>query len=66
MELAQLVYAVEHEMAQSLADVMFVSTYWGYERKWTRETLLPFAEEMARRLAWDDARIKKEISALVM
>ena len=33
-------------MAQSLADVMFVSTYWGYERNWTHETLLPFAEEM--------------------
>ena len=49
-------------MAQTLADVMFVSTYWGYERNWTRETLLPFAEVMARRLTWDEARIKKEIS----
>jgi len=66
LELAQLVYAVEHEMAQRLADVMFVSTYWGYERDWTRETLLPFAEEMARRLKWDEARIKKEISSITM
>jgi glycerol-3-phosphate dehydrogenase len=61
LELAQLVHAVEHEMAQSLTDVMFVSTYWGYERKWARETLLPFAEEMGRRLSWDEARIKKEV-----
>jgi glycerol-3-phosphate dehydrogenase len=66
LEFAQLVYAVEHEMAQSLADVMFVSTYWGYERRWTHETLLPFAEEMGRRLSWDEARIDKEISGLAM
>jgi glycerol-3-phosphate dehydrogenase len=63
LELAQLVYAVEHEMAQTLADVMFVSTYWGYERNWTRETLLPFAEEMAHRMNWDAARISTEIRA---
>lgn len=61
LELAQLVYAVEHEMAQSLSDLMFVSTYWGYERRWSGETLLPFAEDMARRLNWEEARLTKEI-----
>jgi glycerol-3-phosphate dehydrogenase len=48
LECAQIAFAVDHEMAQSLADVMFVSTYWGYERKWTPENLEPFEKEMAR------------------
>jgi len=51
LECAQIAFAVNHEMAQSLADVMFVSTYWGYERVWTRENLTPFEEEMARQLS---------------
>jgi glycerol-3-phosphate dehydrogenase len=50
LECAQIAFAVNHEMAQSLADVMFVSTYWGYERVWTRENLAPFEQETARLL----------------
>jgi len=64
LECAQIAFAVEHEMAQNLTDVMFVSTYWGYERQWTRENLLPFAQEMGRLLRWDDRRTDAEISAL--
>ncbi len=62
LECAQIAFAANHEMAQSLADLMFVSTYLGYERKWTRENLMPFAEEMSRRLGWDGARVEKEIA----
>jgi len=64
-ECAQIAFAVEHEMAETLADLMFVSTYWGYELRWTRESLTPFAEEMARRLNWDSPRISAEIAAFV-
>jgi glycerol-3-phosphate dehydrogenase len=62
LECAQIAFAVSHEMAQSLADLMFVSTYWGYERKWTRESIMPFAAEMARHLGWDGQRKEQEIS----
>jgi glycerol-3-phosphate dehydrogenase len=48
LECAQIAFAVNHEMAQNLADVMFVSTYWGYERKWASENLAPFEQEIAR------------------
>jgi glycerol-3-phosphate dehydrogenase len=63
LECVQIAFAVEHEMARNLADVMFVSTYWGYERQWTRENLPPFAREMGRLLRWDDRRTDAEIAA---
>jgi len=62
LECAQIAFAASHEMVQSLADLMFVSTYWGYERKWTRESLMPFAMELARHLGWNAERIDREIS----
>jgi glycerol-3-phosphate dehydrogenase len=65
LESAQIAFAVNHEMAESLADLMFVSTYLGYERRWTRENVAPFAEEMRRRLGWNDARTENEISLLL-
>jgi len=65
LECSQIAFAANHEMAQSLADLMFVSTYWGYERKWTRENVAPFAAEMARHLGWDAQRTEHEISQLV-
>jgi hypothetical protein len=52
-------------MAETLADVMFVSTYWGYELRWTRETLTPLAEEMGRRLNWTAAKISEQLSAFL-
>jgi len=61
VECAQIAFAVEHEMAATLADVMFVSTYWGYELRWTRETLTPFAEEIGRRLNWSAAKISEQL-----
>ncbi len=65
LECAQIAFAVNHEMAESLADLMFVSTYLGYERKWTRESVMPYAEEMGRRLGWDGARTEKEIAQIL-
>jgi hypothetical protein len=40
---------------------MFVSTYWGYEQRWTPETLAPYAAEMSQLLHWDATRIRDEI-----
>jgi hypothetical protein len=52
-------------MAQRLADVMFVSTYLGYEHDWTASALEPYAAEMARLLGWPPERARVEI-ALVL
>jgi len=57
--------AVDYEMAQRLADLMFVCTYWGYERSWDAEALRPLAHEMGRPLAWSDAQREQQI-ALVL
>jgi len=65
LECAQIAFAVNHEMAQSLADLMFVSTYWGYERRWTRESLAPIAAELGRRLDWSAERTESEIAKLL-
>jgi glycerol-3-phosphate dehydrogenase len=53
LECAQIAFAVEHEMAQNLSDVMFVSTYWGYEQVWTPESIRPFEDYMATLVAHD-------------
>ena len=65
LESAQIAFAVNHEMAQSLADFLFVSTYSGYERRWTRENVTPFAAEMGRLLGWGDSRIEREIASFL-
>lgn len=44
--------AVEREFARNLQDVLYVSTYRGYERRVTREFLEPLAHEMAELLGW--------------
>ena len=60
-ERARIALAVEHEMAQRLTDLMCISTYWGYEARWTADTLQPYAAEMGARLGWDAQRIRDEI-----
>jgi glycerol-3-phosphate dehydrogenase len=57
-------WAVKHEMAMRLADVMFISTYWGHEQQWTAEKLEPIAREMQRQLGWSDERRQEEISMI--
>ncbi len=64
-EAAQIERAVEKEMAQRLADLLFVSTYWGYSRRWDAPSLEPYAREMGRRLGWDRRREGEEIEAVL-
>jgi glycerol-3-phosphate dehydrogenase len=61
LESAVIAFAVHHEMAQRLPDLLFVSTYWGYERSWSAHGLQPFAWEMGRLLGWGDQRIEQEV-----
>ena len=56
---------VNCEMAQRLPDLLFVSTYLGYERIWDRAALRPFAEAMALHLGWDERRVQEEIDLVL-
>jgi glycerol-3-phosphate dehydrogenase len=58
-------FAVEREMARRLPDLMFVSTYRGYEQQWTRGRLEPYARSMGALLGWDDARVREEIESVI-
>ncbi|MBI1787659.1 MAG: glycerol-3-phosphate dehydrogenase/oxidase [Acidobacteria bacterium] len=62
LERARIRYAVEREMAQRLDDLLYVSTYWGYERQWTEDGLRPYAQAMAEDLGWDERRMEQEIA----
>jgi len=62
LEAAVASFAVEHEMVERLADLLFVSTYWGYERPWQRHELRRLAGWMGTRLGWDEARQEAEVS----
>ena len=61
LDSARIRFAVEQEMALRLPDVMFVSTYWGYERRWTADTLAAYAMELGKRLDWDAGRVRQEV-----
>jgi glycerol-3-phosphate dehydrogenase len=62
---ARIAHAVEHEMACRLYDLMFVSTYWGYEERWTTASLRPLAREMGGHLGWPEERVQEEIQAVL-
>jgi glycerol-3-phosphate dehydrogenase len=64
-ELGITSYAVRHEMAHRLADVVFVSTYWGHERTPEQGWLRPLAEQMAGDLGWAETRIEEEIDLVL-
>jgi glycerol-3-phosphate dehydrogenase len=61
IQAAVIAYAVRHEMAKRLADLLFVSTYWGHERQPTRENLTGPARAMGDLAGWDDDRVRQEI-----
>jgi glycerol-3-phosphate dehydrogenase len=61
-EAARIAFAVRSEFVERLADLLYVSTYWGYERKWDAALLEPIARELGRRLGWDDDRVQQEIA----
>jgi glycerol-3-phosphate dehydrogenase len=55
---AKLAFAVEHEMVECLPDLLFISTYWGYE---TPQCIPAIGEELGRYLNWDRDRTAEEI-----
>ncbi len=58
-------WAVETEMAQRLSDLLLVSTYLGYEQKWSCDALAPCAREMGRLLGWSPGRIDEEMERVL-
>lgn len=65
LESARIQRAIDHEMACRLYDLMFVSTYWGYERRWNADGLKPLAQEMARHLGWSEATVNAELESVL-
>jgi glycerol-3-phosphate dehydrogenase len=59
-EAAPIAFAATHEMAERLADVLFVSTTWGYESRWSLDQLIGYASVLARYLNWDSERTQAE------
>ncbi|MBM3739157.1 MAG: glycerol-3-phosphate dehydrogenase/oxidase [Acidobacteria bacterium] len=57
--------SVEQEMAVRLTDLLFTSTYWGHERRWTRDLLLPIASRMGELLRWEENRVEEEIARVL-
>ncbi len=60
VERAMIGFAARHEMARRLPDLLFVSTYWGYEREWNEETRMGIGRELGRHLGWSEERIRQE------
>ena len=60
IEAAVTSFSIDHELVQRLPDLLFVSTYWGYERRWDAAGLRRLAAVMAARLGWDEPRIEEE------
>jgi glycerol-3-phosphate dehydrogenase len=58
--------AVEREFARKLEDLLFVSTYWGYERRLSRDWLAPLARTMGSLLGWSEPSADEEVSACLM
>lgn len=56
--------AVEREYARRLSDVLYVSTYWGYERTLSLDWIEPLGREMGALLGWDEATIAAEIERI--
>ena len=64
LEKAQIEEAVECEWAERLPDLLHVSTYWGYERRWDRAALSELAAEMGSRLGWSQGRREEEVTRM--
>lgn len=57
--------AVEREYARRLPDLLYVSTYWGYEQRLARDWIEPLAREMGELLDWDEATVEGEIARVL-
>ena len=64
LEKAQIEEAVECEWAERLPDLLHVSTYWGYERRWDRTAWAGLAAEMGSRLGWSEGRREEEVTRM--
>jgi glycerol-3-phosphate dehydrogenase len=63
---ADVLQAVEREYAQRLSDLLYVSTYWGYERTLSLEWIEPLAREMGALLGWDETTIAAEMARIAI
>ncbi|MBL8230687.1 MAG: glycerol-3-phosphate dehydrogenase/oxidase [Bryobacterales bacterium] len=57
----RIAYAVQHEMALRLSDVLYVSSYLGFEHTWDAASLEIYSHLMGSWLGWDSARQAREI-----
>ena len=64
LEKARIEEAVECEWVERLPDLLHVSTYWGYERRWDHQALRELAGELGSRLGWSEARVEEEITRM--
>jgi glycerol-3-phosphate dehydrogenase len=62
---ARVRQAVEREYARRLPDLLYVSTYWGYERRLASDWIEPLAREMGALLGWDESVIAAEIARIL-
>lgn len=62
IEYSRIAHAVQSEMALKLPDVFYVSSYLGFDRKWDKAQLEPYAYLMGSWLGWDSARQAQEIA----
>ncbi len=62
---ARIEHAAGREMARHLGDLMFVSTYWGWERRWDAGSLAQYARDLGRHLGWDERREREEVEAVL-
>lgn len=60
--MAQVVYAVRHEMARTLSDIVMRRTGIGTLGNPGKDVLRKVAQVAARELGWDNARVEQEIT----
>ena len=60
--LAQVLFAIRHEMAKTLGDIIFRRTGFGTLGNPGKEVLNKIAKVAAKELKWNESRIKKEVS----
>ena len=65
LALARIDDAIENDGAMRLLDLLFVSTYWGYERRWDAPALCVLADYMGAKLGWDEPRMEREVEAVL-
>ena len=65
LAMARVDDAIENDGAMALLDLLFVSTYWGYERRWEASSLSVLAGYMGGKLGWDEPRIEREVATVL-